>query len=177
MGESKAKGGRSAISGTSLATSSTISRASSAPEYGLRGHHGAEEQGVADRVKKEIAEIRQMVSVAPRADRFTGAGGQGQNAAAAPSPMRLSSSAGRREFHRYRRLREILPHAFARFWSVARFSRRHALPALGGDPTVLPPAACWAKRRPAAARNSATRPMAGGRGDLVALGNMAFSSP
>ncbi|HSY85616.1 MAG TPA: EfeM/EfeO family lipoprotein [Verrucomicrobiae bacterium] len=65
MGESKAKGGESAISGTSL----------NDIQHNLEGIERAwntvfaatmeqKNKGVADRVKKEIAEIRQMVSVA-----------------------------------------------------------------------------------------------------------------
>jgi hypothetical protein len=64
MGESKAKGGRSAISGTSL---NDIQHNLEGIELAWNTVFAAtmeqKNKGVADRVKKEIAEIRQMVSV------------------------------------------------------------------------------------------------------------------
>ena len=64
MGESKAKGGKSAISGTSL---NDIQHNLEGIELAWNTVFAAtmeqKNKGVADRVKKEIAEIRQMVSV------------------------------------------------------------------------------------------------------------------
>jgi hypothetical protein len=75
-------------------------------------------------------------------------------------------------------LRDILPPRFRPFLvCCALLTAGIALPALGGDPTVLPPASVLGEEASGCrAKFCMTRPMAGGRA-ISSLGNMAFSSP